>query len=151
MRSLIPWKWGESLSAPDNTVTKFKKEMDDLFNKFFGSKGWLSISYFSHGFNPVLDISETNEDVLVKVELPGVNPKEIEVSLSGTTLTIKGEKKEECEENTENTHRIERSYGSFLRSITLPCEVDKEKMAVTFKNGVLSLKLPKGEPAKKNQ
>ncbi len=150
MRSLIPWKWGGSQSSPDNAMIEFKKEVDDLFSKFFGSEGWLPTSYFSRGFNPALDISETDEDIIVKVELPGVDPKGIEVNLAGTTLTVKGEKKEEREENTESVHRIERSYGSFLRSITLPCEVNEEKTEATFKDGVLNLKLPKNEPSKKN-
>ena len=150
MRSLIPWKWGGSQSSPDNAMIEFKKEVDDLFSKFFGSEGWLPTSYFSRGFNPALDISETDEDIVVKVELPGVDPKGIEVNLAGTTLTVKGEKKEEREENTESMHRIERSYGSFLRSITLPCEVNEEKTEATFKDGVLNLKLPKNEPSKKN-
>ncbi|MGO8822173.1 MAG: Hsp20/alpha crystallin family protein [Desulfomonilaceae bacterium] len=150
MRSLIPWKWGGSQSSPDNAMIEFKKEVDDLFSKFFGSEGWLPTSYFSRGFNPALDISETDEDIIVKVELPGVDPKGIEVNLAGTTLTVKGEKKEEREENTESMHRIERSYGSFLRSITLPCEVNEEKTEATFKDGVLNLKLPKNEPSKKN-
>jgi HSP20 family protein len=131
-------------------MIEFKKEVDDLFSKFFGSEGWLPRSYFSRGFNPALDISETDEDIIVKVELPGVDPKGIEVNLAGTTLTVKGEKKEEREENTESMHRIERSYGSFLRSITLPCEVNEEKTEATFKEGVLNLKLPKNESSKKN-
>lgn len=150
MRSLIPWKWGGSQSSPDNAMIEFKKEVDDLFSKFFGSEGWLPTSYFSRGFNPALDISETDEDIIVKVELPGVDPKGIEVNLAGTTLTVKGEKKEEREENTESMHRIERSYGSFSRSITLPCEVNEEKTEATFKEGVLNLKLPKNESSKKN-
>lgn len=150
MRSLIPWKWGTSQNAPDNTVVEFKKEIDDLFSKFFGSEGWFPTTYFNRGFSPALDISETDEDIVVKVELPGVDPKEIEVSVSGTTLTVKGEKKEEHEENTESMHRIERSYGSFLRSITLPSEVNEEKTEATFKDGVLNLKLPKAQPTKKS-
>ncbi|MGC8603073.1 MAG: Hsp20/alpha crystallin family protein [Desulfomonilaceae bacterium] len=150
MRSLIPWKWGTSQNAPDNTVVEFKKEIDDLFSKFFGSEGWFPTTYFNRGFSPALDISETDEDIVVKVELPGVDPKEIEVSVSGTTLTVKGEKKEEHEENTESMHRIERSYGSFFRSITLPSEVNEEKTEATFKDGVLNLKLPKAQPTKKN-
>ena len=150
MRSLIPWKWGESQGAPpEKAVTEFRKEVDDLFSRFFGSEGWFPSGYFSRGFTPALDVSETDENVLVKAELPGVDPKEIEVNLAGTTLTIKGEKKEEREETTESMHKIERSYGSFFRAINLPCEVNEEKIEATFKDGVLNLKLPKTEPSKK--
>ncbi|MGC8658738.1 MAG: Hsp20/alpha crystallin family protein [Desulfomonilaceae bacterium] len=150
MRSLIPWKWGTSESAPSETaVTEFKKEVDDLFSRFFGSEGWLPSGYFAKGFMPALDVSETDENVLVKAELPGVDPKEIEVNISGQTLTIKGEKKEDREEKTESLHRIERSYGSFYRAINLPCEVNEEKIEATFKDGVLNLKMPKTEPSKK--
>jgi HSP20 family protein len=149
MRSLIPWRWKENQVTPDNTLTEFRREVDDLFSQFFGSSGWLPVANFGRGFTPVLDVSETDEDVLIKAELPGVDPKEIEVNLSGTTLTVKGEKKEEREEKTENMHRIERSYGGFSRSISLPCEVKEDKIEANFKNGVLNLKLPKAETSKK--
>jgi HSP20 family protein len=149
MRSLIPWRRKEGQSAPDNALTEFRTEVDDLFNRFFGSSGWLPGTYFSKGFAPAFDVSETDEDIIVKAELPGVDPKEIEVNLTGATLTVKGEKKEEREEKTENMHRIERSFGSFSRSVTLPCEVKEDKIEATFKDGVLNLKLPKAESSKK--
>jgi len=149
MRSLIPWRWKEGQSTPDNALTEFRKEVDDLFTQFFGNAGWSPGSYFSKGFTPAFDVSETDEDIVVKAELPGVEPKEIEVNLTGTTLTVKGEKKEEREEKTENMHRIERSFGSFSRSVTLPCEVKEDLVEASFKNGVLNLKLPKAESTKK--
>ena len=147
MRSLIPWRWKEGQSAPENALTEFRREIDDLFSQFFGKSG--SISYFPGGFNPPFDISETDQEILVKAELPGVDPKEIEVNISGSTLAIKGEKREEREEKSENMHRVERSFGHFSRSITLPCEVKEDKIEASFKNGVLNLKLPKTESSKK--
>ena len=150
MRSLIPWRRKEGEIAPGNPLTEFKSEVDDLFNRFFGSSSWLPGPYFSKGFTPAFDVSETDEDILVKAELPGVDPKEIEVNLVGSTLTVKGEKKEEHEEKTENMHCVERSFGSFSRAVTLPCEVKEDKIEATFKDGVLNLKLPKSEPAKKS-
>ncbi len=150
MRSLIPWRRKEGEIAPDNALTQFRGEVDDLFNRFFSSSGWLPGTYFSKGFTPAFDVSETDEDILVKAELPGVDPKEIEVNLVGSTLTVKGEKKEEHEEKTENMHCVERSFGSFSRSVSLPCEVKEDKIEATFKDGVLNLKLPKSEPAKKS-
>lgn len=149
MRSLIPWKWREAQSAPDNALTEFRRDVDDLFNNFFGSRGWLPGTTFGQGFTPAFDVSETEEDLIVKAELPGVDPDQIEVNLSGNTLTVKGEKKEEREEKTENMHRIERSFGSFSRSISLPCEIKEDKIEANFKNGVLNLKLPKAESTKK--
>ena len=149
MRTLIPWRWKEGQSGPDNTLTEFKKKGNDLFNRAFGSSRWLPVFHFTRGFTPSFDVSETDEDIIVKAELPGVDPKEVEVNLTGSTLTVKGEKKEEREEKTENMHRIERSFGSFSRSVTLPCEVKEDKIEATFKDGVLNLKLPKAESSKK--
>ncbi len=93
MRSLIPWRRKEGQSAPDNALIEFRSEVDDLFNRFFGSSGLLTGTYFSKGFAPAFDVSETDEDIIVKAELPGVDPKELEVNLTGSTLTVKGEKK----------------------------------------------------------
>ena len=149
MRSLIPWRRKEGQSAPDNALIEFRSEVDDLFNRFFGSSGLLAGTYFRKGFTPAFDVSETDEDIIVKAELPGVDPKEVEVNLTGSTLTVNGEKKEEREDKTENMHRIERSFGSFSRSVTLPCEVKEDKIEATFKDGVLHLKLPKIELSKK--
>lgn len=149
MRTLIPWRWKEWQSGCDNTLTEFKKKGNDLFNRVFGSSKWLPAFHFTRGFTPSFDVSETDEDIIVKAELPGVDPKEVEVNLTGLTLTVKGEKKEERGEKTENIHRIERYFGSFSRSITLPCEVKEDKIEATFKDGVLNLKLPKAESSKK--
>jgi HSP20 family protein len=101
MRSLIPWKWREAQSAPDNALTEFRRDVDDLFSNFFGNKGWLPGTAFGQGFTPAFDVSETEEDLIVKAELPGVDPNAIEVNLTGNTLTVKGEKKEKREEKTK--------------------------------------------------
>jgi len=139
----------ESSGYPHNTITEFKKKGNDLFNRAFGSSRWLPAFHFTRGFTPSFDVSETDEDIIVKAELPGVDPKEVEVNLTGSTLTVKGEKKEERGEKTENIHRTERFFGSFSRSVTLPCEVKEDKIEATFKDGVLNLKLPKAESSKK--
>ena len=97
---------------------------------------------------PVADISETEDAVEVKAELPGMDPKDIDVSLENGVLTIKGEKKFEDEQKKEDYHRIERSYGSFARSFRLPHEVDEAKVEATYKDGVLRLNLPKAESAR---
>jgi HSP20 family protein len=124
-----------------------RREMDDLFDKFFGeqqlpAKRWAEIA-------PALDLKETDNEVIVTAELPGVEPKDMNISLEGDTLTIRGEKKQEKEEKNENIVRIERSYGSFQRSISLPCKVAEDKIAADFRNGVLRVTLPKTESSKK--
>jgi HSP20 family protein len=87
----------------------------------------------------------------VKAEVPGLEPKDIDISLSDGLLTIKGEKKQEREEKEENYHLVERSYGSFARSIRLPNEVQSDKIDASYKNGVLKIVLPKSEEAKKKE
>ncbi|HEX5816483.1 MAG TPA: Hsp20/alpha crystallin family protein, partial [Methylomirabilota bacterium] len=92
--------------------------------------------------------SETKEAVLVKAELPGVEPNEISLSLQGDLLMLKGEKSQEKEEKDEQFHRVERSYGAFLRAVRLPTSVDASKVTAGFKNGVLTVTLPKSATAK---
>ena len=100
---------------------------------------------------PSIDVSETKSDLVIKAELPGMDSKDIDISLSNGFLTIKGEKNQEKEEKDENYHLIERSYGSFTRSVQLPREVQSDKITASFKNGVLRVTLPKSEEAKKKE
>ena len=97
---------------------------------------------------PAVDIYETDHDVVLKAELPGVDPKEVECRVEDGTLYLKGERKFEKEVNEENYHRMERAYGSFLRTFPIPGSVDAEKATAEYKNGVLILTLPKKEEAK---
>ena len=98
---------------------------------------------------PSLDVYEEKDAVVVKAELPGMKKEDIEVNLTGETLTIKGEKKEDKEVKEDNYYRRERSYGSFLRTVALPCEVKSDEIKASFKDGVLDIRLPKTEEAKK--
>jgi HSP20 family protein len=100
---------------------------------------------------PSLDVSETKNEIVVKAEVPGMDPKDIDISLSNGTLTIKGEKKQEREEKEEDYHLVERHYGSFMRSVMLPTEVKQDKINASYKNGVLKVVLPKFEEAKKKE
>ena len=100
---------------------------------------------------PSLDVAETKGDLVVKAELPGMDPKDIDISLNEGVLTIRGEKKQEKEEKEEGYHLIERSYGSFTRSIRLPKDVQSDMIDASFKNGVLKVVLPKSEEAKKKE
>ena len=135
--SLVPWR-GE--------VGSFRREMDRAFDRFF--EGWpFRLSAEEGTWAPSVDVSETAKEVIVKAELPGMDAKEIDVSVRGEILTLRGERKQEKEEKGENFHRVERSYGSFSRSLQLPAEVDSGKVDATYKNGVLKITMPKTKEA----
>jgi len=133
-------------------LERVRREMDRLFDRlsewrppfFRGEEGkWM----------PTVDVSETTKEIIVKAELPGIDPNDIDVSVTGNTLRIQGERKQETEEEGESFHKVERSYGAFLRSIQLPAEIDPDKVKATYDKGVLTLKMPKteAETAKKIQ
>ena len=120
----------------------------DIFDWAFDGFGLPDIFRSEQVLTPAFDISETDNEIHVKAELPGMDPKEIEINLTGDLLTIKGEKKEETEEKGEDYHRRERRYGSFARSFRLPVEVKADSVNAAYKDGVLTLTLPKGEKEK---
>jgi len=122
-----------------------RDEMDNLITRFSDdlSNGWLAQS-----FNASLDLSENNEAVEVRLDVPGIKPEEIEVEVTGNLLQITGERKEEREEKGKTFHRVERQSGSFSRAITLPCEVKEDQIQATCENGVLTVTLPKCEIVK---
>lgn len=97
---------------------------------------------------PATDIFENGEGIKIALELPGLAPDEVRLTLENQTLTIRGEKRQKAEENTVKVHRYERSYGAFERSFALPTTVDTEKVAAKFEHGVLTVTLPKAEQAK---
>jgi HSP20 family protein len=121
--------------------------MDRLWDEYFGS-GRRAFQPLEEAWLPAVDVSETGDKVTVKAEIPGMEAKDIEISMVGDTLTIKGEKKAEREEKDENYHIVERSYGSFSRAMKLPAAVDADKVDATYKNGVLTVVLPKKEEVK---
>jgi HSP20 family protein len=100
------------------------------------------------GFNPKMDLEETDKEYRITAELPGMEEKDVEVLLTGNSLTIKGEKKEETEEKGKSFYHMERSYGSFHRTIPLPEGIDIKRVSADFKSGVLSVRLPKTVEAK---
>ncbi len=99
-------------------------------------------------WNPSVDIFENDNEVIIKAELPGMNPKDMEVRLENNVLMLKGERRFEKEAKEENYHRVEREYGSFSRSFTLPSAVDPEKVMAEYKDGILKVVLPKREEIK---
>jgi HSP20 family protein len=139
---LTPWRAWD--------VDKMRSEMDRLWDSFFDAgprgKGGRTPEWL-----PSLDVTETKNDIVVKAEMAGIDPKDIDISLTNDLLTIRGEKKQEKEEKDENYHLVERSYGSFSRSIRLPREVQSDKINASYKNGILKVTLPKSEEAKKKE
>lgn len=139
---LTPWR-------PFRELTTLREEMDQLWNRFFGE--WPSMEPSRGEWAPSLDVSETKDNIVVKAEVPGMDAKDIDISLANDALTVKGEKKQEKEEKDENYHRVERSYGGFSRSVRLPKDVQSDKIKASYKNGVLKITLPKSEEAKKKE
>jgi HSP20 family protein len=135
MAALTPWTGGS-----------LRKEMDRLFDRFF-EPAWPQMPTLG-GWSPTVDVTEDKETITIKAELPGVEQKDIAVSLQDGMLSIKGEKRTEKEEKDKRYHRVERSYGAFYRSIELPSAVDPGKVAATFKDGVVTITLPKAADAK---
>lgn len=130
------------------------RRADSVLDKFFEDLGLASISndgWNLASFTPKVNVAETDKEVKISAELPGMDEKEVEVSVSDGYLTIKGEKKQEREEKDKNYYRMERSTGYFHRDIPFPCEVDTDKVAAIFKKGVLNITLPKTQKAKGRQ
>lgn len=138
---LVPWRNGREAGA----LSSLRREFNDMFDRFWS--GALEPLQFGK-WTPAVDISETDESVLVQAEVPGIDPEHIDVSLEGNVLTIRGEKQDQREEKGENFHRVERQYGTFIRNIQLPSEVVGDKVTASFKNGVLEVCLPKSEESK---
>lgn len=140
---LIPWRpFGEGLS-------EFHTEMEKLRNRFM--RGLPFSRTIIEEWSFFMDILETKDKLIVKAELPGLEAKDVNVSVSGDLLTIKGEKEKEEEEKDEHYHCVERRYGSFHRSFRLPASVKGDKVEATFDKGVLKVTLPKVEEAKNKE
>lgn len=125
-------------------IGAFRGKVEYLFQRFTSEQQCRSLA--RNAFSPVMDVSETDKEIIVKAEVPGIDLKDLDISLVGNTLTISGEKKDDREEKGEQFHRVERSFGSFSVSIGLPCDVQESKIESEQKNGVLLLKIPKAEP-----
>ena len=128
------------------TLASLHDEMDDLFKDFFSD--WDGGPFWSRTRWPALDIAEDENEFTVKAEVPGCKAEDIDISVHGNTLTISGEKKQEKEEKGKGYRHTERSYGSFRRNLNLASEVDSNKVEATYKDGILSIKLPKTEKTK---
>jgi HSP20 family protein len=128
---------------PFDELTTLRNRMDRLWSRVT-AEGETALADWA----PTSDVIETRDEVVIKAELPGVDEKDVDVEIEAGVLTIKGERKAEKETEEKGYRRVERAYGSFLRSFTLPPSVQPEKVAATFTNGLLEVHLPKKEGAK---
>ncbi len=137
---LVRWK-------PFRDLATMQEEMNRLFDRFFDR--FPERKEFGEGiWSPCVDISENKDELVVTAEVPGMNKEDIKISLNDNILTLKGEKKQEKKVEEENYHRIERNYGAFHRSFTLPTTVQQNRVKATYTNGILRIALPKVEEAK---
>ena len=137
--NLIRW-------SPFRDMTILQNQMNRLFEDALHT--WPTESDSTSVWSPTADIYETDNDLILQADLPGIDPKQIDVRVENNMLTIRGERCFEPKVKQENFHRVERSYGTFSRSFTLNTAVDSEKVQANYKNGVLSITLPKAEQAK---
>jgi HSP20 family protein len=149
--SIVRWNPARELATFPTDVLNMQREINKMFDHFFrggtADDGSLGTSLWT----PAVDVAEHDNEYLVKVELPGVNKDEVKITMQENILTIRGEKKQEKESKGSNYHRVERSYGSFQRSFTLPTSVKADKVEAAYKDGILSITLPKAEEAKPKQ
>ncbi|MGA1842122.1 MAG: Hsp20/alpha crystallin family protein [bacterium] len=140
MFSLIPW-------TERHRLADFRSDVDSIFDEFFGRNMGMDIGPWGvfKFRSPAVDMEENDKEIIVKAEIPGLEPDDFEISLDKNELTIKGEKREEKKEDRKNYHMTERCYGSFYRSIPLPSEVDSDKVKASYNKGILEISLPKSE------
>lgn len=158
LKDLVPKSLTKKLSPArrseeDDAFSRLHREMNRMFDEF--SQGWgLSSRFWRTPFDmleggragawlPTVDVSETEREVKVTAELPGMDEKDVQVGLSNGLLTLSGEKKTEREGKDGSVHRSERTYGSFHRTLALPAEVNPDKVEAVFRKGVLTVTLPK--------
>lgn len=156
IRDLIPWKRTETQPVRNDEslyLRQMNNEIEKMFKTFFQSPWSLQpfepMDDFLKGFNPDLEINETDKEFAISVELPGVDEKDIQLTLGNGILTISGEKKSETQEKSGRFYRTERSYGAFERQVALPQSVDEDHVNARFKNGVLTVSLAKREAGNK--
>jgi HSP20 family protein len=147
-RSIVPFRGNQSVARPGLDVFgSLQREVDRLFDEF--ARGFGTLPGPSNGnFMPSMDINETDKEFVITAELPGLERKDVEISLEDNVLTIRGEKKTETSPNDKNksAHVSERSYGVFYRVFEFPVSVDPKSVQATMSNGVLKITIPKPAP-----
>ena len=170
IKKWVPWNWfkkeeedagkmvpvkretaKEQGDVPDHPLQQLHQEVDRLFGQAFRGFGLSPFSFDQPLFprlandilKPTLDLGATDKAYTITVEIPGVDEKDVKLEIVNDTLTISGEKKQETEEKEKNYYRMERSYGSFQRMLSLPEDADQDNVKATFKNGVLTVTMPR--------
>lgn len=129
-------------------LTPFWRETEDIWNDFFPS---MPMAGGGFDWSPSVDVAESDGSVVIKAELPGLEAKDIDVDVTGNVLTLKGEKKMDEEKEGERVYRRERFHGTFQRSFRLPAGVESDKVDANFKNGVLTITVPKSEESRQKK
>ena len=147
LRSLIPIGRERSVARRGSTEPfgTLQREIDRLFEDF--TRGWPAFGNATSELMPSMDVTETDKEIEITAELPGLEEKDVQVNVADNVLTIKGEKKAEKEEKDKNYRLYERSYGSFARILDLPPGVDPDAIKASLSNGVLKVTVPKPAPA----
>ncbi|MDL1893980.1 Hsp20/alpha crystallin family protein [Sphingobacteriales bacterium CHB3] len=149
--SLVRWNPVRDLATFPSDIVSMQKEINHMFDRFFRGGTLEEGDIMPTTWLPAVDLVEKDNEFVAKVELPGVNKDDVKITLQENILTIRGEKKEEKETKESSYHRLERSYGSFQRSFTLPTTVKADKVEAQYKDGILTINLPKAEEAKRKQ
>ncbi len=145
--TLMRWTPQRELPTLPSEVWSMQREINRMFDNFFrGGAGEEALQMPS--WDPAVDVAENDDAYVVKVELPGVNRNDVKIVVQDRQLTIRGEKKQEKDAKEANYHRIERSYGAFQRTFTLPSGVKADKIEAAYTDGILAVTLPKAEEAR---
>jgi len=149
--SILPFRRNQEVAPPSDPFVTLRRELDRLFDDAFRSFGFGPSFGMTDraAWAPSVDVRETDNSVEVLAELPGVDEKDIELTVADGVLTIRGEKKIDRQDKGEGWYMIERSHGTFVRSIPLPMEVDEGRASAAFKNGVLHVTLPAAPEAER--
>lgn len=137
MPGLTIWK--------NQEIDKLRRDIDRLFARLRDDFGMPHFPRIARDV-PSIDLLETEDDLIIKAEIPGIDPKDLDIFITGDILNIKGEMKQEFIEESEDYHQVERRYGSFSRTIHLPCRVMIEDVDATYKKGILNIVMPKCKP-----
>lgn len=149
MSNLMPWNRTGRNGGAVQSVSRLRSDWDRLFDRMLDDLWTNPMTSFAGGASGMLmDLTESDDEILVTAEIPGVDPKEVEIHLNGDVLTVSGEKRAEEKHQQGSRHYSERTYGAFERSITLPTPVDAEKVKAESKNGVITIKLRKAEDSR---
>ncbi len=135
---------------PITGLERWFDRMDRLFDRFFGSLDWdfWRLDWQGERWMPPMEVSETDDAYLIRLEVPGIKPEDVEVTLQDGVLTVRGKRERQDEQKGETYHLVERAYGEFVRSLQLPGDVKEDAAEATYKDGVLELRLPKSETSK---